>query len=215
MELVVLSGQKKVSKNNIGSFFVVDSLINSGDSSNINIANAINNAIATTNDVDVTQKQFNAQYIAYLKNQRKANVAAILDFETLAQLCPNAYGYAVYQARTVLFNITHKQYANACEKVDLDDDSRHRMAKTPLESPAEATLIKLYPNPSNGNLMFETNDDLSYQLTVYNIMGEKVFESIVTNKQALNLNNLPSATYIVLIHYNNNLVKTERISIIH
>jgi hypothetical protein len=73
----------------------------------------------------------------------------------------------------------------------------------------------VYPNPSNGNITIETADDLSYNITVYNILGEKVFDNTFTNQQNINLNHLPSATYIILIKQNDTIIKTERISIIH
>jgi hypothetical protein len=50
---------------------------------------------------------------------------------------------------------------------------------------------------------------------VYNVLGEKVADLTVSNKQTINLSSLPSATYVVLINYNGSLIKTERISIIH
>jgi hypothetical protein len=70
-------------------------------------------------------------------------------------------------------------------------------------------------NPSNGNITIETGDELSYNLTVYNVLGEKVVDLTVNNKQTINLSSLPSATYVVLINYNGSLIKTERISIVH
>ena len=128
-----------------------------------------------------------------------------------AYLCPNAFGHAVHQARGLLFNITHKQYSNVCETAS---PSSSRMADQHVNG-AMATNITLYPNPSNGNITIETADDLSYNLTVYNVLGEKVVDLTVSNKQTINVSSLPTATYIVLINRNGSLVKTERISIIH
>ena len=75
--------------------------------------------------------------------------------------------------------------------------------------------IKLFPNPSNGSVSLQADDDITYNITVYNLLGEKMFESNITNKQTINLNHLSSATYIVHIYNNGNLVKTDRVSIIH
>lgn len=198
--------------NSLNKFFLVDSLINTGDSSKLNIATVINNNINTNNsDVDATQQQFNTLYINYLKNNRKAKASDIVDFENIAWLCPNINGHAVYQARSVLFNITKQQYINACEKGD--PNSSKRFASSVIAN--TATSVKLFPNPSNGNITIQTDDDLIYNVTVYNLLGEKVFESSVLNKQSINLNNLTSATYIIHIQNNGNLIKTERISIIH
>jgi hypothetical protein len=195
----------------LGQFFMVDSLINASDSIKLNQAYTLNSSINATNDVDMTQQQFNNLYIAYLQNKRKVSNNNITTLETMASLCPSAYGQAVHQARNLLFNITHKQYRHKCEKSD--DNDNHRMASAPY--PLERAGVRIYPNPSAGNITIETADDLSYNLTVYNVLGEKLIDVTVANKQSINLNSLPSATYIVLINYNGSLVKTERISIIH
>ena len=133
--------------------------------------------------------------------------------EAIATLCPNNYGDAVFQARSMLFNTTKLQYSNACEMSE--DDVNARKASTTSLSVSQKVEVTLYPNPSNGNITFQTNNDLSYNITVYNLLGEKVFESNISNKQTINLNHLSSATYIVHIHNNDNLIKTERISIVH
>lgn len=197
-------------QSSLGTFFLVDSLINTGDTANLTLANSINNGIATSNDVDVTQQQFNAEYITYLKNKRKAKSSNIIAFENIAYQCPVIYGHAVYQARSVLFNLTKKQYVNACEK---DNGSSKRFASSVINQ--SAVNVKLFPNPSNGNMTLQTADDLSYTIVVYNLLGEKVFESSASNNQSLNLAHLSSATYIVHIQHNGNLIKTERISIVH
>lgn len=195
----------------LGQFFVVDSLINTGDTAKLNIASSINSSVYTTNDVDATQQEFNTLYINHLKNKRIADATEVAAFETIAWLCPTINGHAVYQARSVLFNITQKQYINACEKGD--GNSSHRFANAIIKE--AAVNVKLFPNPSNGNITLQTNDDLSYNIIVYNLLGEKVFESNTSHNQSIHLNYLSSATYIVHIHQNGNLIKTERVSIIH
>jgi hypothetical protein len=193
----------------LGTFFLVDSLINTGDTANLNLANTINNGVVTTNDVDLTQQAFNTEYIAYVKNKRKVNTSGILAFEDMANQCPSIYGHAVYQARSVLFNLTKKQYVNICEN---GKAASQRFASAVINE--SAINVKLFPNPSNGNITLQTADDLIYNVTVYNLLGEKVFESSVSNNQTLNLAHLSSATYIVHIKQNGNLLKTERISIV-
>lgn len=133
--------------------------------------------------------------------------------ETIAQQCPTYYGTAVYQARAVLFDLKHQNYRSACEMSE--DDVNARKASTTSLSVSQKVEVTLYPNPSNGNITFQTNNDLSYNITVYNLLGEKVFESNISNKQNINLHHLSSATYIVHIINNGSLIKTERISIVH
>lgn len=195
-----------------GLFFVVDSLINSGDSINLQKAAQQNNAITAITDIDQTQQQLNNLYVSYLNNKRSLTTADIKAMETIAELCPITHGSAVHQARSILFNITYKRYVNTCEFSD--DTKQSRFAQT-TDNKIQTTDVKLYPNPSNGNVTIETADNLSYNIAVYNVLGEKVFYNTVTNKQNINLNHLPSATYIVLIKYNDGIIKTERISIIH
>jgi hypothetical protein len=73
----------------------------------------------------------------------------------------------------------------------------------------------LYPNPSNGKFIVETNDELSYIIELYNLLGEKVCEKFVSNKQEIDMQQLASGTYIVKIIINEVVIKTERVSIIH
>lgn len=127
----------------------------------------------------------------------------------MANQCPSIYGHAVYQSRSVLFNLTKKQYVNICEN---GKAASQRFASAVINE--SAINVKLFPNPSNGNITLQTADDLIYNVTVYNLLGEKVFESSVSNNQTLNLAHLSSATYIVHIKQNGNLLKTERISIV-
>jgi hypothetical protein len=207
-------------QNNIGTFYTVDSLINTGDTVLLNKALQLNNALTAVNLVDVAQQQVNQIYIPFIINRQKAAKLnfrltnnEIIALENIATLCPNNYGDAVFQARSMLFNTTKLQYSNACEMSE--DDANARKASTTSLSVSQKVEVTLYPNPSNGNITFQTNNDLSYNITVYNLLGEKVFESNISNKQNINLHHLSSATYIVHIINNGSLIKTERISIVH
>jgi hypothetical protein len=112
----------------------------------------------------------------------------------------------------VLFNITKQQYVNTCEKGSVN--SSRRMANSNTDEAISNHSVKLYPNPSNGSITLQADEDVNYSLTVYNLLGELVYSSTIAHKQTIHLTNLPSATYIVHIHNNGNLIKTERISII-
>lgn len=50
--------------------------------------------------------------------------------------------------------------------------------------PEYKDLIKVYPNPSSGNIKIEVNKDADYQLNVYDSMGKRIFEdsSQISNK---------------------------------
>jgi CRISPR/Cas system-associated protein endoribonuclease Cas2 len=76
------------------------------------------------------------------------------------------------------------------------------------------TSIKFYPNPNDGMFTIETNDEQSYQLQVYSLLGELVFEKTVSNNEQINLLHLSSSTYITKIVKDGNVMKTARICII-
>ena len=71
---------------------------------------------------------------------------------------------------------------------------------------------KFYSN--DGSFTIETNDEQSYQLQVYSLLGELVFDKTVTNKEQINLLHLSSSTYITKIVKDGAVIKTARICII-
>jgi hypothetical protein len=195
----------------IGKFWLIDSLINTNDTAKWALAKIINNNVNTANDVDVTQQQFNTLYLNFISNNRNATISDVQQLETIANLCPNANGLAVHQARTVLFNITHKQYVNTCEITQPANGNR---LTAPKADATDGTNIMLYPNPNDGLFTIETNDEQSYQLQVYSLLGELVFEKTVSNKEQINLLHLSSSTYITKIVKDGAVIKTARICII-
>ncbi|MBI4947855.1 MAG: T9SS type A sorting domain-containing protein [Bacteroidetes bacterium] len=62
--------------------------------------------------------------------------------------------------------------------------------------------LEIFPNPSNGNFTINFNSELrtpDLQLTIYNVMGEKLFEQTVNRKQeTLNLK-LPDGIYFIRV----------------
>jgi hypothetical protein len=64
--------------------------------------------------------------------------------------------------------------------------------------------FQIYPNPLNGKFVVEASGLLS----VYDMMGEKVFEEkVVTEKTEININNHPNGIYFVAVRDGkNNLV---------
>ena len=193
----------------VGKFWIIDSLINTGDSVKWNMAKALNNTVNANNDAEETQQAFNSQYITYLQNKRQLSVIEISSLESMASKCPIEYGDAVVQARTLLFNITYKQYYNTCE-FEQPTGTKFKIAQTV----ADGSNIVLYPNPNDGKFVFESNDDLSYDLEVYNLLGEKILQQTVANKYEINLDNIAFSTYIVRMSRNGEQIKTIRICII-
>ena len=66
--------------------------------------------------------------------------------------------------------------------------------------------LNIYPNPNSGEFTLEfnaTENELKENtVTVYNMVGEKVFEKhvLTSGKQTIDVNNLPNGTYLVKIN---------------
>ncbi len=72
--------------------------------------------------------------------------------------------------------------------------------------------VQIYPNPANTQLHVDNVEGAT--VSVYNLVGEKVFELANANKfNTLNTDNLAAGTYIVKV-VNNNQVKTSKINIV-
>ena len=66
--------------------------------------------------------------------------------------------------------------------------------------------ISIYPNPSKNGLVNLTNVANNATVTVYNVIGEVVFSTVVNGKEQLNLSSLNKGSYFVAIASNKGLV---------
>ena len=70
------------------------------------------------------------------------------------------------------------------------------------------TDVQVYPNPSNGKFIIEVENPNSQVLTVFNILGDKVLETTITNsKTEINLGN-QSGVYFYQLKDNNEIFST-------
>ena len=93
---------------------------------------------------------------------------------------------------------------------------KYRIQPTPVVTTnLKLSDINLIYHPSNSTITFETGNGLTYDLTITNLSGERLFDGQVRDKQLLNLNHLPPATYFLVIKFNDTLIKTELINVIH
>jgi CubicO group peptidase (beta-lactamase class C family) len=62
--------------------------------------------------------------------------------------------------------------------------------------------IKIYPNPAKGRLFINSNSDIE-KICLFNMTGQKVLEmdNINTNNYALELSDLPAASYFIQISH--------------
>jgi hypothetical protein len=63
--------------------------------------------------------------------------------------------------------------------------------------------LNLYPNPvSNGKVYISTKNDLEKEIIVFDLLGKKVLQTLISSKE-LNISNLNSGVYIIKITENN------------
>jgi hypothetical protein len=77
----------------------------------------------------------------------------------------------------------------------------------------ENTSISFYPNPSNGLIEFVAGDDQrNFRVTIFDLTGQKVYETTFSGKTGINLSNVPKGIYIVRME-SDNFVKVEKLVI--
>lgn len=75
-----------------------------------------------------------------------------------------------------------------------------------VEPIKRGSFIKVYPNPTTDFIFIDS--DLSYQSTIYNIIGQRVLRS---NSKQLNVSNLPIGTYLLYLESETNSTLTFKI----
>jgi len=59
--------------------------------------------------------------------------------------------------------------------------------------------LTIYPNPTNsGKIFISTKSSLDKKVEIFNVLGKKVLETIITSKE-LNVSNLTAGVYIIKI----------------
>ena len=59
--------------------------------------------------------------------------------------------------------------------------------------------LSIYPNPVNsGKIFITTKSSLDKKVEIFNVLGKKVLETIITSKE-VNVSNLTSGVYIIKI----------------
>jgi hypothetical protein len=88
--------------------------------------------------------------------------------------------------------------------VDYDANKVYRVDGTGLSvEESEELSLNLYPNPSNGSFTIRLDENSPVQVTVVNLLGQKVFENEY-NESTIQLDlNLASGTYFVRIQDSN------------
>lgn len=189
----------------------IDSLLANGY---INAATAKNAQASQSNDITQTQNAYNALYINGISNQSDLD-----NLTSIADLCPQLYGNAVYQARALLQSITYvgKVYADSCDNskvrksVWLDDEPTS-------VSVADGVQAKLYPNPNNGSftLAYDLKALNTANVTIYDISGKLVYRKAIDNLETrININtmNLNNGIYFIQLSDDTKLLWTDKLVI--
>jgi hypothetical protein len=204
-----------IKSNNTGLLLAVDSLIHQAEkkSSIINNVKQANTSIVPTNLVEQSQQEFNTLYLEYLAQNKKLTPAQLSSMISIAQQCPSYYGISVYQARTVLFDITKQTYRNACENVSPSKSSK-RMAQT-IDNAEQLTSVNVFPNPANNQLFVNADDYTQVSIKLYNIMGVLVADKIVVNNNSIDISNFASGVYTYKVYNNDTELKVGKVIITH
>ncbi len=211
-----LSGfMNSIKSNNTGLLLAVDSLIHQAEkkSSLVSVAQNANTAIVPTNLVEQGQQEFNTLYLEYLAQNKTLNPSQLSSMINLAQQCPSYYGISVYQARTVLFDITKQTYLNTCENVKSLESSK-RIAQT-TDNADQLTSVNVFPNPANNQLFVNTNDYAQVNIKLYNIMGILVADKTVINNNSLDISNFANGVYTYKVYNNDAELKVGKLIITH
>lgn len=196
----------------VNAYQDVDSLLASGD---LNAANTKNAQAPLNNDITQTQNAYNALYIKGITG--KSDMEAL---QALAELCPDQYGMAVYQARAWLQSITYvaRDYKDSCYTTDLVGRKGYDEEGASGITAKEGVQVKLYPNPNNGNFMlaYDLKNEDEAELYLYDVAGKLVYNTSLEKMSYLkqvNTSYLHNGIYFVQIRQNKAVLWTDKLII--
>lgn len=196
----------------IAKYHEIDSLLASG---NMNAAGSKNAVASQSNDITQTQNAYNSLYINGINSKTDMDNLA-----SLADLCPQQYGTAVYQARALLQTLmfVSKVYVDSCYTKDLSNRLGYDETKETSISTITDVQAKLYPNPNNGSFMLaydlKTNNEAD--ISIIDIAGKTVFTGRLDNLNnvvQINISYLQSGIYFVQLSKNKSLLWIDKLII--
>lgn len=182
---------------NIGEFSQVVELMENGS---IDEAIYQNSGIIPGNIIEVNEQFVNEMYLTYYLNDTIPPVNELQTLENIALLTPWVGGEAVYTARILL---------------GIDPDNHGIAYRLQKDSTASTKIDKvlLYPNPTNSNITIQFTNKIegNIDIKVIDILGKIFVEENYQAKNTIsvNLGNLKSGVYNILIYSNNNLYETK------
>lgn len=76
----------------------------------------------------------------------------------------------------------------------------------------ERVSFKMYPNPANTNLTINAASPVS-KVQIFNIIGNKVLETSLLTNKTLNVSNLNSGIYLIMVFNSENKIATQKLII--
>jgi hypothetical protein len=95
---------------------------------------------------------------------------------------------------------------------NLSSSSDCHAIKTSIPDLKTNSSITLYPNPSSGVFKIDISNDFIKQVSVHNLLGEKIYDDYSGN-YSLNLNHLASGIYLIEIFGASNQLYKQKVSI--
>jgi len=140
--------------------------------------------------------------------------------ETIANKCPYTDGIGVYQARTLLDYYTGR--VTIYNDENCSSRPTHKAIKkndtTKTSDLISNVSANIYPNPNNGNftLTYNLGNQTSGIIEIYNQIGMKVAEYLLTSSTGsmqVNAPNLSQGLYIYKLYTGNEVIKIGKIII--
>jgi hypothetical protein len=136
-----------------------------------------------------------------------------------ASMCPDAFGYPVYAARTILMrlNLDTLIEMHECENWSFTDEIDS--SEIDYDNP-ENTILSIYPNPANIEVSFEHDleETEAVRIKVYDSMGNlRLNEAFGTSQRTLVWDTSLEITgmYYVLLLQDDVLIESKSLAIIH
>lgn len=79
-----------------------------------------------------------------------------------------------------------------------------------IQVPESESFISIYPNPNKGNFTIENNGEIK-QISIYNILGKRVYNNENVSELKTDLSGFESGMYLVQITLNNSKVYTHKL----
>lgn len=186
------------------------------------LARSINNSFTAATLIEQNHQTINKYLLDGLTNGKYALALKEKNMvQAIASQCPLTGGRAVFQAR-ILYNILIGRdtiFMDNCEatfaNVQLKEDNRNYNAGFT----AEASAVKLYPNPSGGNfiLQYHIAGNANAVFELYDITGKKVdavrLNSTITVAE-IKENALENGTYFYRVLVSGRVIKSDKLIII-